>query len=128
MRRTLKKRINKRTLKKRKNIRKKGTRRRGGMFASRAAQGIARRMEPHIERKTREWGTDVIEEKIKRSDIYKDTNKKIEEGFNKTIIKGAEIFNDENVNPNSLNKIYSIPYIEAGLLVCKRCDELDLKN
>ncbi len=26
------------------------------------------------------------------------------------------------------NKIYSIPYIEAGLLVCKRCDELDLKN
>lgn len=104
MKKTFKKRVNKKTFKKRKNIRKTGTRRRGGMFASRAAQAIARKMEPHIERKTREWGTDIIEEKIKRSDIYKDTNKKLEEGFNKTLTKGAEIFNDENVNPN-INKM-----------------------
>lgn len=26
------------------------------------------------------------------------------------------------------NKIYSIPYIEAGLLVCKKCDETDLNG
>lgn len=26
------------------------------------------------------------------------------------------------------NKIYSIPYIEAGLLVCKRCGETDLNG
>jgi hypothetical protein len=104
MKRTLKKRINKRTLKKRKNIRKTGTRRRGGMFASRVSQSILRHAEPHIERKAKEWGTDILEAKIKKSDIYKDTNKKLEEGFNKTLTKGAEIFNDENVNPN-INKM-----------------------
>ena len=26
------------------------------------------------------------------------------------------------------NKITSIPYIEAGLLVCHRCDKIDLNN
>ena len=26
------------------------------------------------------------------------------------------------------NKIYSIPYVEAGLLVCKKCDEADLNG
>ncbi len=103
MKRTLKKRINKRTLKKRKNIKRIRTRR-GGMLASRVSQSILRHAEPHIERKTKEWGTDMLEAKIKKSDIYKDTNKKLEEGFNKTLTKGAEIFNDENVNPN-INKM-----------------------
>lgn len=109
MKRTLKKRINKRTLKKRKNIRKTGTRRRGGMLASRVSQSILRHAEPHIERKTKEWGTDMLEAKIKKSDIYKDTNKNIERGLIKTLRSGSELINNENLNPNSLNKIYSMP-------------------
>jgi hypothetical protein len=108
MRKTFKKRINKRTLKKRKNIKRIRTRR-GGMLASRISQSIFKHAEPHIERKTKEWGRDILEAKIKKSDIYKDTNNHIQTGLIKTLTSGSELINNENFNPNSLNKIYSMP-------------------
>jgi hypothetical protein len=108
MRRTLKKRISKRISKKRKNTKRMRTRR-GGMLASRISQSIFKHAEPHIERKTKEWGKDILEAKIKKSDIYKDTNNNIERGLIKTLRSGSELINNENLNPNSLNKIYSMP-------------------
>jgi hypothetical protein len=114
MRRTLKKRISKSTSKKRKNTKRMRTRR-GGMLTSRVSQSIIRRAEPHIERKTKEWGKDILEAKIKDSDIYKDTNKHVNRGLSKTLSTGIEILNDENLNSNpninyvSVNKMPSIP-------------------
>jgi len=96
---TIKKRGNKRTLKKHKNMRKRTKnyrKKNGGMF-SRVAQGFAKRtIEPHIERKTKELGTDLIEANIKNSDMYKYTKNKIESG----LLRSAN-FVDENTNPNS---------------------------
>ena len=71
MKRTLKKRNKKRRINKRKTCK-------GGMF-SRFTSGISRRLEPNIERKIKEWGSDIIEAKAKKTDTYEETKNKINE-------------------------------------------------
>lgn len=99
----------KRTIKKRSKKRpnKKSWKRRGGMFsAARLSNRIA---SPHVERKAKEWSQDLIEERLKRTDMYK----KAESGLQNTISNvgnGIIISNKENQNNyNNFNPPLSTP-------------------
>ena len=98
----------KRTIKKRSKKRpnKKSWKRRGGMFS--AARLSTRIASPHVERKAKEWGQDLIEERLKRTDMYKKT----ESGLQNTInnFGNSIISNKENQNNyNNLNPPLSTP-------------------
>lgn len=99
----------KRTIKKRSKKRpnKKSWKRRGGMFS--AARLSTRIASPHVERKAKEWSQDLIEERLKRTDMYKKT----ESGFQNTISNVGNsiiISNKENQNNyNNLNSPLSTP-------------------
>jgi hypothetical protein len=99
----------KRTIKKRSKKRpnKKSWKRRGGMFS--AARLSTRIASPHVEKKAKEWGQDLIEERIKRTDMYKKT----ESGLQNTISNVGNsiiISNKENQNNyNNLNSPLSTP-------------------
>ena len=99
----------KRTIKKcsKKRPNKKSWKRRGGMFS--AARLSTRIASPHVERKAKEWSQDLIEERLKRTDMYKKT----ESGFQNTISNVGNsiiISNKENQNNyNNLNSPLSTP-------------------
>jgi hypothetical protein len=98
----------KRTIKKRSKKRpnKKSWKRRGGMFSS--ARLSTRIASPHVEKKAKEWGQDLIEERIKRTDMYKKT----ESGLQNTInnFGNSIISNKENQNNyNNFNTPLSTP-------------------
>jgi hypothetical protein len=99
----------KRTIKKRSKKRpnKKSWKRRGGMFS--AARLSTRIANPHVERKAKEWGQDLIEERLKRTDMYK----KVESGLQNTISNVGNsiiISNKENQNNyNNFNTPLSTP-------------------
>ena len=100
----------KRTIKKRSKKRpnKKSWKRRGGMFS--AARLSTRIASPHVERKAKEWGQDLIEERLKRTDIYKNA----ESGLQNTISSVGNSIrsssNKENQNNyNNLNPPLSTP-------------------
>ena len=99
----------KRTIKKRSKKRpnKKSWKRRGGMFS--AARLSTRIASPHVERKAKEWGQDLIEERLKRTDMYKNA----ESGLQNTISNVGNriiISNKENQNNyNNFNTPLSTP-------------------
>jgi hypothetical protein len=92
----------KRTIKKRSKKRpnKKSWKRRGGMFS--AARLSTRIASPHVERKAKEWGQDLIEERLKRTDMYK----KVESGLQNTISNvGNSIIISNKENQNNYNNL-----------------------
>ena len=99
----------KKSLKHNKKIRKNKSRRarysrkRGGMF-SRLATGVARKMEPRVQKKAEEWTSDIIEAKIKTTDAYKGIENKANESFKDLQFKLSTI-NNENMKPSNYSQI-----------------------
>ena len=89
----MKKTFKKRYTKKRRNN-KKTWKKRGGMFTAR----VVRAMNPYIEKKTKEFGQSLIEEKLKKTEQFKDIESNIEKTF-------GNISNNINNNKeNQFNK------------------------
>lgn len=100
----------KRTIKKRSKKRpnKKSWKRRGGMFS--AARLSTRIASPHVERKAKEWGQDLIEERLKRTDIYKNAESGLQNTISSVGSSSRSSSNKENQNNyNNLNSPLSTP-------------------
>jgi hypothetical protein len=100
----------KRTIKKRskKRLNKKSWKRRGGMFS--AARLSTRIASPHVERKAKEWGQDLIEERLKRTDMYKNAESGLQNTISNVVSSSRSSSNKENQNNyNNLNPPLSTP-------------------
>ena len=100
----------KRTIKKcsKKRPNKKSWKRRGGMFS--AARLSTRIASPHVERKAKEWGQDLIEERLKRTDIYKNAESGLQNTISSVGSSSRSSSNKENQNNyNNLNSPLSTP-------------------
>jgi hypothetical protein len=99
----------KKSLKRNKKMRKNKSRRarysrkHGGMF-SRIATGVARRMEPRVQKKAEEWTGDILEAKVKSTDAYKGIENKANESFKDLQFKLSSI-NNENIGPNNYSQM-----------------------
>ena len=67
-----------------------------------AARLSTRIASPRVERKAKEWGQDLIEERLKRTDMYK----KVESGLQNTISNvGNSIIISNKENQNNYNNL-----------------------
>ncbi len=95
-------------IRKHKSRRARYSRKRGGMF-SRLATGVARKLEPRIQKKAEEWGVDIIEAKAKTTDAYKNYENAVNSTGKDLSYKITNVYN-ENIKPtNSSNIPQTLP-------------------
>ncbi len=104
----MKKTVKKRYIKK-KRSNKKTWKKRGGMFTARVLKAV----NPYIEKKAKEFGQGLIEEKLKRSEQFKDFESNVKKNIgnigNIGNSKNSFFYNKENQNNYNFSKSV-IPY------------------
>lgn len=102
---TYKKRGMRKTIKTKKTRRTRRTKRRtykkrnGGML-----RALTPKLEPYVNKKIKDYTKDILEEKMKRSETYKNTESAIEEGSQKLFKKLSTSSGKENYDKENYDK------------------------